>query len=211
MPPSGDCPQQLEALRLWAGAPLPAGRRHRLGQAWEHSKALTQRIVQLAAERRAVLQTAEDAVTKKVQQLLPLQGIGTQSAGGCVMAFFGWRAVRHGKAVGALRGLTPIPYARGTTAYERGIATAGTTHSRTMAMEIAWGWLRFQPDRALTHWDQQRLGHGSSRLRWLGMVALARKLLMALWRFVETGVLPEGAALQAVVRIEKTSTAARLG
>jgi transposase len=201
MPPSGDCPQQLEALRLWDGSPLPAGLRHRLGQEWEHIKALTQRIAQLEAERRAVLQTAEDAVTKKVQQLLTLKGIGTQSAWVFVMECFGWRALRNGKEVGALSGLTPTPYASGTTAYERGSAKAGNTYIRTMAIEIAWGWLRFQPDSARTHWYQQRFGHGRSRRRRLGMVALARKLLMALWRFVETGVLPEGAALKAVVRI----------
>jgi transposase len=66
-----------------------------------------------------------------------------------------------------------------------------------MAIEMAWGWLRFQPDSALTQWSQQRFGHGSSRLRRIGMVALARKLLIALWRFVETGVLPDGTALKA--------------
>jgi transposase len=69
-----------------------------------------------------------------------------------------------------------------------------------MAIEIAWGWRRFQPQSALTPWYQQRFGHGSSRLRWIGIVALARKLLIALWRFVETGVVPDGAALKAAGR-----------
>lgn len=201
MPASGDFPQQLEALRLWDGSPLPAGLRHRLGQEWEHVQALAQRIAQLEAERRALIQTAEDAVTKKVQQLLTLKGIGVNSAWVFVMEFFGWRAFRNGKEVGALSGLTPTPYASGTTAYERGIAKAGNAHIRTMAIEIAWGWLRFQPDSALTQWYQQRFGHGSSRLRRLGIVALARKLLIALWRFVETGLLPDGAALKAAVHL----------
>jgi transposase len=70
-----------------------------------------------------------------------------------------------------------------------------------MAIEMAWGWLRFQPESALTQWYQQRFGHGSSRLRRIGIVALARKLLMALWRFVEAGVLPDGAALKAAVHL----------
>jgi transposase len=201
MPASGDFPQQLEALRLWDGSPLPAGLRHRLGQEWEHVKALAQRITQLEAERRALIQTAEDAVTQKVQQLLTLKGIGVNSAWVFVMEFFGWRAFRNGKEVGALSGLTPTPYASGTTAYERGIAKAGNVYIRTMAIEIAWGWLRFQPDSALTQWYQQRFGHGSSRLRRLGIVALARKLLIALWRFVETGLLPDGAALKAAVHL----------
>jgi transposase len=201
MPPSGDFPQQLEHLRLWDGTPLPVGLRHRLDQEWEHVQALAQRIAQLEAERRAVLQTAEDAVTKKVQQLLMLKGIGINSAWVFVMEFFGWRAFRNRKEVGALSGLTPTPYASGNTAYERGIAKAGNAHVRAMAIEIAWGWLRFQPESALTQWYQQRFGHGSSRLRRIGIVALARKLLIALWRFVETGVLPDGAALKGAVRI----------
>jgi len=201
MPPGRDFPQQLEHLRLWDGTPLPAGLRHRLNQEWEHVVALAQRIAQLEAERRAVLQTAEDAVTKKVQQLLMLKGIGINSAWLFVMEFFGWRAFHNRKEVGALSGLTPTPYASGNTAYEQGIAKAGNAHIRAMAIEIAWGWLRFQPQSALTQWYQQRFGHGSSRLRRIGIVALARKLLIALWRFIETGVLPDGAALKAAVRL----------
>jgi len=201
MPPGGAFPQQLEHLRLWDGTPLPVGLRRRLDQEWEHVQALVQRIAQLEAERRAVLRTAEDAVTKKVQQLLMLKGIGINSAWVFVMEFFGWRAFRNRKEVGALSGLTPTPYASGNTAYERGIAKAGNLHIRAMAIEIAWGWLRFQPESALTQWYQQRFGYGSSRLRRIGIVALARKLLIALWRFVETGVLPDGAALKGAVRI----------
>ena len=109
---------------------------------------------------------------KKVRQLLTLKGIGTNSAWVFVMAFFGGRAFRNGKEVGALSGLTPTPYASGNTADERGIAKAGHDHIRAMAMEMAWGWLRFQPASALTQWYQQRFGHGSSRLRRRGIVAL---------------------------------------
>jgi transposase len=201
MPHSRDFQQQLESLRLWDGSPLPAGLRRRLGQAWEHVQALAQRIAQLEAERRALLQTSEDAVMKHVRQLLTLKGIGTNSAWVFVMECFGWRALRNGKAVGALSGLTPTPYARGHTADARGIAQAGHYHVRAMAIEIAWGWLRFQPESALTQWYQQRFGHGSSRRRRIGIVALARKLLMALWRFVEAGVRPDGAALKAAVHL----------
>src|SRR5215470_2420048 len=68
---------------------------------------------------------------------------------------------------------------------------------RAMAIEIAWAWRHFQPTSALSQWDEQRFGHGSARLRKIGIVALARKLLIALWRFLETGVLPEGAVLKA--------------
>jgi transposase len=197
MPHRGEFQQPLESLRLWDGSPLPAGLRPRLGQEWAHVQGLAQRIGRLEAERRAVLQTAAEASRKKVRQLLTLKGIGPNRAWGFVMEFFGWRAFRNGKEVGALSGLTPTPDARGHTAYERGIAKAGNYHIRAMAIEIAWGWRRFQPARALTQWSQQRFGPGSSRFRRLGIVALARKLLSAWWRFVETGVLPDGAALNA--------------
>jgi transposase len=70
-----------------------------------------------------------------------------------------------------------------------------------MAIEIAWGWLRFQPESALTRWYETRFAHGSSRLRRIGIVALARKLLIALWRFLETGLLPEGAVLKSGLRV----------
>ena len=199
MPPAGTSHSSWSTS---AGGTAPRSQRDSATvstQEWEHVQALTQRIAQLEAERRAVLQTAEDAVTKKVQQLLMLKGIGINSAWLFVMEFFGWRAFRNRKEVGALSGLTPTPYASGNTAYEQGIAKAGNAHIRAMAIEIAWGWLRFQPQSALTQWYQQRFGHGSSRLRRIGIVALARKLLIALWRFVETGVVPDGAALKAAV------------
>jgi len=199
MPQRGAIPQPLESLRLWDGSPLPAGLRHRLGKEWEHAQALAQRMGQLEAERRTLMQTAADAVRQKVRQLLTRNGIGTHSAWGFVMEFFGGRAFRNGQAGGALSGLPP-PYASGNTADERGIAKAGNYHIRAMAIEIAWGWRRFQPASALTQWYQQRFGHGSSRLRRLGMVALARKRLIALWRFGEPGVLPDGTALKATVR-----------
>jgi transposase len=107
MPPGTDFPQQLEPLRLGDGTPLPAGLCHRLHQEWEHVVALAQRLAQWEAERRAVLQTAAEAVTKKGQQLLRRKGIGINRAWRFVMAFVGWRACRNRQEVGALSGLTP--------------------------------------------------------------------------------------------------------
>jgi transposase len=97
-------------------------------------------------------------------------------------------------------GLTPTPSQSGQARRALGIAKAGHRHMRAMAIEIAWAWHRFQPASALAQWYARRCGAGSARLRKLGMVALARKLLIALWRFVKTGVLPEGAVLQTVPR-----------
>jgi transposase len=136
-----------------------------------------------------------------VRPLLSLQGMGVQSAWGFVMEFCGWRAFRSGQEVGALRGLPPTPQARGTSTDEWGIAKAGNRHSRALAIEMAWGWRRLQPESALARWDQARFGQGSRRRRRIGLGALARKVLMARWRFLETGALPAGAALNTTVRI----------
>jgi transposase len=114
-----------------------------------------------------------------------------------VMEFFAWRDFQTPKQVGALAGLTPSPSQSGQSRRELGIAKAGNRHIRAMAIEIAWTWRRFQPASALSQWYEQRFGHGSARVRKLGIVALARKLLIALWRFLKTGVLPEGAVLKA--------------
>jgi transposase len=149
LPPDRDFPQQWEPLRLGDGAPLPAGLRPRLQQEGEPVVALAPRMAPLAAERRAGLQTAEEAVTQKVPPLLRLQGSGSKSAGRCVRAFCGWRAWHNRQEVGARSGLTPTPSARGHTADAQGIATAGNAHLRARAMELAWGWRRWQPQSAL--------------------------------------------------------------
>ena len=91
------------------------------------------------------------------------------------------------QAGGGLAGLTPTPYQSGQSRRELGIAKAGNRHIRAMAIEIAWAWRRFHPDSALSQWYERRFGAGNARLRQLGIVALARKLLIALWRFVKTG------------------------
>jgi len=117
------------------------------------------------------------------------------------MELFGWREFRNRKQVGAIVGLAPTPHASGTQERERGMSKAGNRHVRAMAIEIAWGWLRFQPRSALSQWYQRRFGGGSTRLRKIGIVALARKLLIELWRYLETGVVPEGAELKTGVRV----------
>jgi transposase len=124
-----------------------------------------------------------------------LRGIGVNSAWLFVMEFFGWRAFHNRREVGALAGLTATPYQSGDMNQEQGISKAGNRHIRAMAIEIAWGWLRFQPDSELSCWYQERFGQGSSRVRRIGIVALARKLLIALWRYLETGTPPPGAVL----------------
>jgi transposase len=145
------------------------------------------------AERRELLRTSDEPAIEQVRQLLALRGIVINSAWLYVMEFFAWREFRNRREVGALAGLCPTPHQSGDSSKELGIEKAGNRHIRAMAIEIAWGWLRHQPESALTQWYNERFGHGSSRVRRIGIVALARKLLIALWRYLETGALPEGA------------------
>jgi len=186
----------LDQVHQWDGSPLPSALLSRLKRAWQQVGFLTTQIQTLEAERRALWRRREDPVIDQVCQLFTLRGIGVKSAWLYVMEFFAWRDFQTPKQVGALAGLTPTPYQSGQSRRELGIAKAGNRHIRAMAIEIAWAWRRFQPASALSQWYERRFGAGSARLRKLGIVALARKLLIALWRFVKTGVLPEGAVLK---------------
>jgi transposase len=157
---------------------------------------LREQMAELEAERRALLHTAPEASIEKVRQLMQLKGIGINGAWLLVMEFFAWRELKTRREVGGLAGLTPTPYQSGERAREQGIAKSGNRHVRWMTTELAWSWVRYQPESALSCWFKERFGGGGKRLRRIGIVAVARKLLIALWRFLETGALPEGAVLK---------------
>jgi transposase len=187
---------RLPQVRLWDGSSLPAGLLARLQREFTGWQFVHRQILELEAERRAVLHSSQEPCVAQVRQLLRLKGIGENSAWLYVMEFFGWRDFHNRREIGALAGLTPTPFQSGTDDHEQGISKAGNTLIRAMAIEIAWGWLRHQPDSALSQWYQERFGAGSTRLHKIGIVALARKLLIALWQYLESGELPEGAILK---------------
>jgi transposase len=157
---------------------------------------LSQQITELEAERRALLESSQDASLEKVRQLMHLKGIGINGSWLLIMEFFGWRDFTNRREVGGLAGFTPTPYQSGESAREQGITKSGNRHVRWMTTELAWSWLRYQPASALSCWFRERFGGGGKRLRRIGIVAVARKLLIALWRFLKTGGLPEGAVLK---------------
>jgi transposase len=189
-------PEQLDTLRLWDGTPIPPGLRRRVLRVYAHHTFLNEQIAAIEAERRAQLQTSRDASIDQIRQLMMLKGIGINGSWLLVMEFFGWRAFKNRREVGGLAGLTPTPYQSGESAREQGITKSGNPHVRWMITELAWSWVRFQPESALSVWFRERFGDGGKRLRRIGIVAVSRKLLIALWRFLETGVLPEGAVLK---------------
>ena len=196
-----DLGEQLERMRLWDGKPLPPQLRERLERYAEDFAYHTMRLRELEQKRRELMRARASSAVDKTWRLFSLRSVGIESAWMYGTEFFGWREFQNGKQVGSLAGLTPMPFDSGTREREQGIGKDGSRWVRGVAIEQAWAWLRFQPESALSKWYQQRFGHGSKRLRKIGIVALARKLLIALWHWVEHGVLPEGAVLKTNLRL----------
>ena len=128
--------------------------------------------------------------------MLRLRGIGHNSAWLFVRELFGWREPQNRRQVGAWCGLVPTPYASGDSEREQGISKAGIERVRSLAVEIAWLWLEYQPTSALSRWYGERFGSGNARMRRVGIVALARKLMVALWKYLKQEELPPGAVLK---------------
>jgi len=208
-PPLNDeFPEALGQLRTWDDQAVPSELQQRLGREYERWRLVDRQIKDLEGERARRIRGSDDgshessankAATDKaltqVRQLIRLRGIGANSAWLYVMEFFSWRNIANRKQLAALAGLAPTPYQSGDSDREQGISKAGNRRLRTMAVEIAWCWLQFQPGSALSQWYEQRFAKGSSRQRRIGIVAVARKLLVALWRFLETGEMPSGAEI----------------
>ena len=167
-------------MRRWDGSPLPEALVRRLLREWEKVRFLRAQIESLTRERREMVREGRDPAMAKVLQLAQLKGVGINSAWLHTMELFGWRQFRSGKEIGSLAGLTPTPHQSGELRHELGIDKAGNKRVRWMAIEGAWAWLRFQPQSALSQWYQQRFAGGGPRMRKIGIVALARKLLIAL-------------------------------
>lgn len=184
--------KELDLMRTWEGRELPAEMKVRLAQVHERLRLVEDQISSIVKEKRHRLKE-ESARMAQVTQLLRLAGIGPVSSWTFVMEFFGWRRFQNRREVAALAGLTPTPYDSGNRLREQGISKAGNRRVRTLAIEVAWAWLRFQPRSKLSRWFLERFATGGSRMRRIGIVALARRLLIDLWRFLEYGVVPEGA------------------
>ena len=129
-------------------------------------------------------------------QLHQLVGIGPVTAWTLASEVFAWRDIANRRQLGALAGLTPTPHASGNEEREQGISKSGRAEIRTLMIEIAWGWLKFQPQSDLARWYRAKFGDGTKRSRKIGIVALARKLLVALGKFVRMGEIPEGAKMR---------------
>lgn len=186
---------RLMDLRTGLGEPLPPNAFAKIDRLLSRLELVLTQIAQLERERDAVVkEPAADEAGKMIQQLCRLRGIGVQSATVLVREAF----VRHfanGKALGSYAGLTATPCNSGGVEREQGIGKAGNRRLRTAMAELAWLWLRCQPGAAQVARFRERTGQTGRRVRKVMIVALARKLLIALWRFATDGVVPPGAAM----------------
>ena len=195
LPITGHFGDRLASLTTPDGATLPPGVRARVALAW---RMVVRVEAELREARRAPQVSVRAAATPAAQRALRLQqlkGLRLGSASILAQAVFA-RAVRNRRQVGALSGLVAVPYQSGASGHDQGISRAGLRSVRRVMVEVAWNWVRWQPASALTQWYRARFATGGPRLRRIGIVALARKLLIALWRYSEHGMVPAGAVLR---------------
>lgn len=187
--------ERLEQLRTPDGAPVAPALRSRLEREWARMRLVEEQLLTLHRQRRALLEQGEAPSLELIRRLLELRGIGETSAWLLVYELFGWREFENRRQLGALVGLCPTPHQSGTIDQELGISKAGSTWVRPLMIELAWLWLRLQPQSALSLWYRKRFT-GGGRARKVGIVALARKLLVVLWRHACQGEIPTGAVLK---------------
>ena len=197
LPLRRDRRERLAELGTGDGRALPPCLRREIEREFLRLELVLEQIVAVEAERDTAVAApaADDADAAKVALLAKLGGIGTELATVLVREAL-YRPFANRKEVAAYAGLTPSPFASGDRHREQGISKAGNPLLRKSMVELAWLWLRYQPDTALARWFTRRVGEIRGRIRKITAVALARKLLVALWRYVNTRLVPEGARLK---------------
>jgi transposase len=189
---------KLERLRCWNQEAIPVQMRQRIQDEYQRLQLVEAQIREVKAQQAEQLRAAQQNVAvEKVRRLQQLRGIGLSSSWIFVMELFGWRQFENRRQIAAAVGLTPTPYNSGDSAREQGISRSGNRRIRKLLIEIAWAWLRFQPNSQLSGWYNERFAKGGKRMRRIGIVGLARRLVIDLWRYVEAGTVPEGAQLRA--------------
>lgn len=182
----------LEALRDFAGAPLPEQTMAALRRLMARHRLASEQLREIEAERDRVLTVDRpDRAARMIQLLARIVGLGVETATVLVREML-CRRFRDRRAVASYAGLTGTPFRSGGMEREQGIGRHGNARVRRILGQLAWRWLRFQPESALTRWFAERTSGAKGRIRKIMIVALARKLLVALWRYVETGEVPAG-------------------
>jgi transposase len=188
----------LEGMLDWNDKPLLPAWETELKREQERLRLVEEQLAQIEVVQKAALSVPQTAADEKAKKLCRLKGVGTQSSWLLAHECFAWRKFKNRKHLGSFAGLAGTPFDSGETLREQGISKAGSRRVRTSMIELGWGWVRWQPDSALTHWFIDRyVRAGTKRSKRKGIVALARKLLIALWKYVELDEVPEGAILKA--------------
>ncbi len=181
-------------VRDWAGAPLPAALQARIARAAARLALLEAQIAELDAAQVARVEAAPTG--SPAQRLVALKGVATTSATTLLDEGLVWRAFRNRREIGAVLGFSPTPFASGASVREQGISRAGNARLQSTMIQLAWQWVRWQRLSPITHWFHAHFGAGRRPVK-VGIVAVARKLLIALWRWATAGIVPEGALLKA--------------
>jgi len=180
-------------VRDWAGQPLPSAVQHRLARAHARLQLIATHVAALEGQQRAAVSVeGNDAAAR----LIRLKGLATTSVSVLLDEGLVWRRFRNRRQVGGFLGYTAVPYQSGETARDVGIDRAGNRRLRVVSLQLAWQWVRWQPASALTQWYRARFADHGRRARLTGIVAVARKLVIALWRYATTGDLPAGAIVK---------------
>jgi transposase len=187
----------LDTIMTGDGRRLPPFLRHDIERMIRHYEFICGQLAEVEADRKLALtdETSSFPHRDKVRRLATLGAVGETTATVLVAEVF-HRTFETRRHLASFIGLAPSPYASGDVSRDRGINKAGTKLARQTLVELAWSWLRYQPNSKLSLWWHERFGGMGMRGRKVGIVALARKLAIALWRFVEQGVVPEGATLK---------------
>jgi transposase len=190
--------RDVAALRTGDRRALPQLLRTELDRLRRRLVLVLELIHELEADRAKALAEAEaaDRVVSKIIALQRIRGIGENFAAVLVREVF-YRSFGNRRQLASYVGITPMPYQSGGMDRDRNISRAGNPRARTTMIQLAWLWLRYQPDSALAMWFRERVGTLQGRTRRIAIVAMARKLLIALWRYVETGVVPDGSMIRA--------------
>lgn len=188
--------RRVAELRAWDGTPLGRHLQCDLIAEGERLALVESQLKALKAVRAELVARSPAPAAVKAGRLAQLGAIAQESSFVFATELFGWRTFANRRELAASVGLVPTPYQSGDSDREQGISKAGNRRMRAMLVEIAWLWLRYQPQSALALWWQDRFAKTGGRARKSAIVALARKLLVALWRYLEQGIVPEGATLK---------------
>jgi transposase len=184
----------MEEMRTGDGRPIPPLLRAEVDRLRRRLTMTLEMIREVESEREQALETQDDMASRTIQALRRIRGIGENFAAVLTREVF-YRSFENRRQIASYLGLTPTPFQSGGMDRDRRISRAGNARARKTLIQLAWLWLRYQQDSSLACWFRERVGNLQGRTRRIAIVAMARKLLIAIWRYATTGIVPEGAQI----------------